>query len=88
MRPDGINDKAKHLGQGVGTNTQKAWGALRAWMDREGMAGDLMDGKYNNRFILRGENFSHIEGLIEAWTLTWTSTRVAVQGKCPFKWPA
>jgi len=30
------------------------------------MAGDLMDGQYNDRFILRGEHSSHIKGLSEA----------------------
>ncbi len=65
----------------ITTNTQKAWDDLRAWMDREGMAGDLMDGKYNDRFILRGEHSSHIEGLIEAWTLTHTREEITEWGQ-------
>ena len=65
----------------ITTNTQKAWDDLRAWMDREGMAGDLMDGKYNDRFILRGEHSSHIEELIEAWTLTHTREEITEWGQ-------
>ena len=65
----------------ITTNTQKAWDDLRAWMDREGMAGDLMDERYNDRFILRGEHGSHIEGLIEAWTLTHTRQEITEWGQ-------
>ena len=65
----------------ITTNTQKAWDDLRAWMDREGMAGDLMDEKYGDRFILRGELSSHIEGLIEAWTLTHTRQEITDWGQ-------
>ncbi|MCH8988854.1 MAG: CoA transferase [Chloroflexi bacterium] len=65
----------------ITTNTQKAWDDLRAWMDREGMAGDLMDERYSDRFILRGELSSHIEGLIEAWTLTHTRQEITDWGQ-------
>jgi len=65
----------------ITTNTQKAWDDLRAWMDREGMAGDLMDERYNGRFILRGEYGSHIEELVEAWTLTHTRQEITDWGQ-------
>ncbi|MCH8802038.1 MAG: CoA transferase [Chloroflexi bacterium] len=65
----------------ITTNTQKAWDDLRAWMDEEGMAGDLMDERYGDRFILRGEHSSHIEELIEAWTLTHTRQEITERGQ-------
>lgn len=65
----------------ITTNTQKAWDDLRAWMHREGMAGDLMDQQYNDRFILRGDLSFHIEGLIEAWTLTHTRQEITEWGQ-------
>jgi crotonobetainyl-CoA:carnitine CoA-transferase CaiB-like acyl-CoA transferase len=65
----------------ITTNTQKAWDDLRAWMDREGMAGDLMDEQYNDRFILRGEHGAHIEALVEAWTLTHTREEITEWGQ-------
>ncbi len=65
----------------ITTNTQQAWHDLRAWMDRDGMGGDLMDEKYGDRFILRGEHSSHIEELIEAWTLTHTRQEITEWGQ-------
>ena len=65
----------------ITTNTAKAWDDLRAWMDREGMAGDLMDEQYNDRFILRGDSGAHIEKLIEAWTLTHTKAEITEWGQ-------
>ena len=65
----------------ITTNTAKAWDDLRAWMDADGMAGDLMDEKYNDRFILRGEHGAHIEELIEAWTLTHTREEITDRGQ-------
>ena len=65
----------------ITTNTQKAWDDLRAWMDEEGMAGDLMDERYGDRFILRGEHSAHIEELIEAWTLTHTRQEITERGQ-------
>jgi len=65
----------------ITTNTQKAWDDLRAWMDRDGMAGDLMDERYGDRFILRGEHGAHIEELIEAWTLTHTRQEITEWGQ-------
>ena len=53
----------------ITTNTQQAWDDLRAWMDRDGMAGDLMEAQYNDRFILRGDLSQHIEELIQKWAL-------------------
>ena len=65
----------------ITTNTQKAWDDLRAWMDKDGMAGDLMDEQYNDRFILRGDHGSHIEELVEAWTLTHTRQEITEWGQ-------
>ena len=55
--PMELTTRPSILGKELEPTHRKPGGALRAWMDREGMAGDLMDGKYNNRFILLGENF-------------------------------
>ena len=65
----------------ITTNTQKAWDDLRAWMYKDGMAGDLMDPQYDDRFILRGDRGSHIEELVEAWTLTHTRQEITEQGQ-------
>ena len=65
----------------ITTNTQQAWDDLRAWMAEDGMAGDLMDEKYNDRFILRGEQSSHIEHLIETWALGHTRKEIAEWGQ-------
>ena len=65
----------------ITTNTAKAWDDLRAWMERDGMAGDLMDEQYNDRFILRGEHGAHIEELVEAWTLTHTRAEITEWGQ-------
>jgi crotonobetainyl-CoA:carnitine CoA-transferase CaiB-like acyl-CoA transferase len=65
----------------ITTNTQKAWDDLRAWMYKDGMAGDLMDAQYDDRFILRGDRGSHIEELVEAWTLTHTRQEITEQGQ-------
>ena len=65
----------------ITTNTQKAWDDLRAWMYKDGMAGDLMDGQYDDRFILRGDRGSHIEELVEAWTLTHTRQEITEWGQ-------
>ena len=65
----------------ITTNTQQAWDDLRAWMDRDGLAGDLLEEKYSDRFILRGELSSHIEQLIESWTLLHTRQEIAEWGQ-------
>ncbi len=65
----------------ITTNTQKAWDDLRAWMDKDGMADDLMDEKYGDRFILRGEHGEHIEELVKAWTLTHTRQEITEWGQ-------
>jgi len=65
----------------ITTNTAKAWDDLRAWMEGDGMAGDLMDEQYNDRFILRGEHGAHIEELVEAWTLTHTRAEITEWGQ-------
>ena len=65
----------------ITTNTQQAWDDLRAWMERDGMAGDLLEEKYNDRFILRGELSSHIEGLVESWTLLHTRQEITEWGQ-------
>ena len=65
----------------ITTNTQQAWDDLRAWMDRDGMAGDLMEERFSDRFILRGEHSSHIEELIESWTMQHTRQEIAEWGQ-------
>ena len=65
----------------ITTNTQRAWDDLRDWMSQEGMAGDLLEERYNDRFILRGELSSHIEQLIENWTLLHTRQEITEWGQ-------
>jgi crotonobetainyl-CoA:carnitine CoA-transferase CaiB-like acyl-CoA transferase len=65
----------------ITTNTQQAWDDLRAWMDREGMAGDLMSEKYDDRFILRGEHSQHIEELIQDWAMEHTREEITEWGQ-------
>ena len=45
------------------------------------MAGDLMDEKYNDRFILRGEHSDYIEGLIQQWALLHTRQEITEFGQ-------
>ena len=65
----------------ITTNTQQAWDDLRAWMDRDGMAGDLMTEKYDERFVLRGDLSGHIEELIQTWTLLHTRQEITDWGQ-------
>ena len=65
----------------ITTNTRQAWDDLRAWMDRDGMAGDLMDDTYNDHFVLRGEHSAHIEELIQAWALLHTRQEITEFGQ-------
>ena len=65
----------------ITTNTQQAWDDLRTWMDRDGMAGDLMADQYSDRFILRGDLSEHIEGLIQKWALLHTRQEITDWGQ-------
>ena len=65
----------------ITTNTRQAWDDLRAWMARDGMAGDLMDEQYNDHFVLRGEHSAHIEELIQAWALLHTRQEITEFGQ-------
>ena len=65
----------------ITTNTQQAWDDLRDWMDQDGMAGDLLDAQYADRFILRGEHSQHIEELIQKWALLHTRKEIADWGQ-------
>lgn len=65
----------------VTTNTRQAWDDLRDWMNRDGMAGDLMDEKYSDRFILRGDLSPHIEELIQHWALLHTRQEISDWGQ-------
>ena len=65
----------------ITTNTQQAWDDLRSWMLRDGMAGDLMDPRYDDRFILRGDLSGHIEELIQTWALAHTRQEIADWGQ-------
>ena len=65
----------------ITTNTHQAWDDLRAWMDRDGMAGDLLAEEYHDRIILRGEHSEHIEDLIQNWTLLHTREEITEFGQ-------
>ena len=65
----------------ITTNTRQAWDDLRAWMDLDGMAGDLMDEGYSDRLVLRGEDSAHIEELIESWALLHTRREITEWGQ-------
>ena len=65
----------------ITTNTRQAWDDLRAWMDRDGMAGDLMDARYDDHFVLRGEHSAHIESLIQQWALRHTRQEITEFGQ-------
>ena len=65
----------------ITTNTRAAWDDLRAWMNRDGMAGDLMDEQYNDHFVLRGEHSAHIEELIQAWAALHTRAEITEFGQ-------
>ncbi len=65
----------------ITTNTRAAWDDLRAWMDRDGMAGDLMDEQYNDHFVLRGEHSAHIEKLVQAWAMLHTRQEITEFGQ-------
>ena len=65
----------------ITTNTRAAWDDLRAWMDRDGMAGDLMEAQYNDHFVLRGEHSAHIEKLVQAWAMLHTRQEITEFGQ-------
>ena len=65
----------------ITTHRQQAWDDLRAWMAEEGMAGDLLDEKYSDTFVLRGENSDHIEELIEKWAMSHTRQEITEWGQ-------
>ncbi len=65
----------------ITTNTRESWDELRSWMGEEGMAGDLMQEKYDNRFFLRGEYSGHIEELVEKWTMHHTREEITERGQ-------
>ena len=65
----------------ITTNTRRAWDDLRAWMDRDGMAGDLMDPMYDDHFVLRGQHSAHIESLIRQWALLHTRQEITEFGQ-------
>ena len=65
----------------ITTNTQQAWDDLRSWIAQDGMAGDLMEEKFNDRFILRGAHSGHIEELVQNWALTHTRQEITDWGQ-------
>ena len=65
----------------ISTNNRETWDNLRAWMAEEGMVGDLMDEKYDDLFILRGEHSAHIEEHIQAWALNHTRQEITEWGQ-------
>ena len=65
----------------ITTNTQRAWNDLRAWMAEEGMAGDLLDKKYDDILILRAQYSDHIEDLIGRWAMGHTRQEITDWGQ-------
>ena len=65
----------------ITTNTQAAWDDLRAWMAEDGMAEDLVDTKYDDHFILRGEHSAHIERVVGNWALLHTRGEITEAGQ-------
>ena len=65
----------------ITTNTQRAWDDLRAWMAEDGMAGDLMEEKYNGSILLHAEDSAHIEEIIENWALGHTRQEIMEWGQ-------
>ena len=65
----------------ITTNTQQAWDDLRSWMAADGMAGDLMLPKYDDRFILRGPDSGHIEDLISRWAMLHSRQEITDWGQ-------
>ena len=65
----------------ITTNNRQAWDDLRAWMAEDGMVGDLMEEKYDDRLILRGEYSGHIEELIESWSMLHTRQEITESGQ-------
>jgi len=50
-------------------------------MALDGMVGDLLEEKFNNRFILRGELSGRIEQLIQDWALLHTRQEITEWGQ-------
>jgi benzylsuccinate CoA-transferase BbsE subunit len=65
----------------ITTNTQQAWDDLRNWMAEESMEADLMDSKYGDRFVLRGEHSGHIEEVIKKWAQYHTREEITAWGQ-------
>ena len=65
----------------ITTNTHRAWNDLRAWMAEEGMAGDLLDKKYDDILILRAQYSDHIEDLIGTWAMGHTRQEITDWGQ-------
>ena len=62
------------------TNSRRAWDDVRDWMARDGVVDDLMEEKYDELFVLRGEHEDHIEGLIQEWALGHTRQEISDWG--------
>ena len=65
----------------ITTNSQRAWDELRSWMAEDGMVGDLMEDKYSQKFILRGEESAHMEELIQKWAMGHTRQEITEWGQ-------
>jgi crotonobetainyl-CoA:carnitine CoA-transferase CaiB-like acyl-CoA transferase len=63
------------------TNSRRAWDDLRGWMAQDGMVGDLLEEKYDDYFILRGEHSGPIEELIQKWALLHTRQEITDWGQ-------
>ena len=56
------------------------WPRLASWMASEGMAGDLVDERYEDNDFRR-EHYDHVHDLIEAWTRTHTTDELFEGGQ-------
>ncbi len=61
-------------------NTRRAWDDVREWMARDGVVDDLMEEKYDDFFVLRGEHEAHIEGQMQEWALRRTRQEISDWG--------
>ena len=65
----------------ITTSAQNTWDELRAWMAEEGMAEDLLDEKYSESIVIRGEQSAHIERIIENWAMQHTRQEITEWGQ-------
>ena len=65
----------------ISPNNERSWDELRGWMAEDGMVGDLLDEKYNDRIVRRGDLGPHIDELISKWALLHTRQEIEDRGQ-------